>query len=209
MAERNYKLRINACDSYQYTRVMVSFPDAVAPMFEKPYVSVKRMQDRLAFVPWDTKTEQGIVAVGKNIIHFSKKADAEKMADFFGQYNLVGKTDSGIVYVKLCDRKPFDREYKDRKRTPFAKCTDPEPETVPEITAIPSRETFINTNELLVGTLKKMIDEKVRKRTDIGRELDKMDEEIRKLREQYIKLSNEVDAFQKALTYAEGGEADA
>lgn len=113
MAERGYKIRINVkkvSGNEDRLYCNVSFPDEARELFKKPYVSAKRMQDRLAFVPWDNKTGRGTVAVGANSIQFGLQSDCEKMQDFCGEYNLVNTTDNGIVFVKLADRKPFKRE---------------------------------------------------------------------------------------------------
>lgn len=117
MARRNYKIRINVHKlTDDRLHAMVSLADDVIEMFGgKPYVSVKRMQDRLAFVPWDNKTGRGMVAISNNSLQFGVQSDCEKMKDFCGEYTLVGNNESGIVYVKLEDRRPFEREYEREK----------------------------------------------------------------------------------------------
>ena len=125
MSKSRYKMRINVYDTNGKRYGYISLSEDVAAMFDKPYVSIKRMQDRLAFVPWDNKTEQGIVSVSNGKIQFGLQSDCDKAQDFCGQYYLVNKTDSGIVFVKLADRHPFDRELPERVHTPHDKCTEP------------------------------------------------------------------------------------
>lgn len=125
MSKSRYKMRINVYDTNGKRYGYISLSEDVAAMFDKPYVSIKRMQDRLALVPWDNKTEQGIVSVSNGKIQFGLQSDCDKVQDFCGQYYLVNKTDSGIVFVKLADRHPFDREFPERVHTPHDKCTEP------------------------------------------------------------------------------------
>jgi len=107
MKPKQYKMRICIHGTKDKKRIYVSFNDDTLAMFTKPYVSVKRMQDRLAFMQWDTKTGQGFSAISNGMLRFSKQTDCEKMFDFCGEYNVVTKTDNGVVYVKLCDRMPL------------------------------------------------------------------------------------------------------
>lgn len=181
-----YKMRINVRtltngSLYSY----VSMSDDVAAMFTKPYVSVKRMQDRLAFCQWDKKTGQGTVKVGKNSLQFGVQEDCEKIKDFCGQYYLVNKTDSEIVFVKLADRHPFDKEVGEYNSSPHDKCSEL-PKEAPHS-----------------ATLAEMIDEAIKRKQG---EVDRAAEEVvaaenilKDAKERFDKLSEELSAYYTVL----------
>lgn len=116
MAKANYKLRINVYERNGQLAAYCSISDETMELFTHPYYSVKRMQDRLAFMPWEHKG-RGMVRLGDGTLQYGVQEDCEKMKDFCGEYWLVGNNDKGVVWVKLEDRHPFKREVLNRVST--------------------------------------------------------------------------------------------
>lgn len=107
--KKKFGLRVNVWNGEDNQRkAIVKFGDEIAQLITKPYVSCKRMHDRLAFMQWDNKTENGIVLFSGNKLQFALAADCEKMMDFVGEYDVdvVNHNENGVVFVKLADRKP-------------------------------------------------------------------------------------------------------
>lgn len=207
MAGRNYKIRINVKPTTgKRWRAQVALSDEAVALFDKPYVSVKRMQDRLAFCQWDNKTGQGMSVLNNNILQFGVLEDCEKMKDFCGEYNLVTKTDSGIVFVKLADRKPFTISY-DREHTPHDKCTE-----LPPDTRLDSVENPIGLYEAgNVPSLKELLGEKIeegeKQLKEIRAEIERlMKEYIEPMQEKADNLNDEIRAYCKAYNYMRDGE---
>lgn len=116
----NYSMRINvAIESSGRKRAVIYLPQETQNLFSKPYISVRRMNDRLAFMQWDNKTERGMCAISKGVIQFGVESDVEKIEDFVGEYDVVNSTDNGVVFIKMEDKLPLkDRTWNKKKRQP-------------------------------------------------------------------------------------------
>ena len=181
----------------------VTMSDEVAAMIDKPYVSVKRMQDRLAFVPWDNKTGNGTVVLSNNTLQFGVQEDCEKMLDFCGQYYLVNKTDSGIVYVKLADRHPFDREVVEYNGSTHDKCSEliaddllPSEGETPKWVKKPS----------LKELLKAEIEKKQKELEPIQKDIDAAKALLKEAEDRYEEVNIKLRAFCSAYNYIKDGE---
>jgi len=203
---RGYKIRINVRPSKRYEGKLyayVALSDETREMFDKPYVSVKRMHDRLAFVPWEYKTGNGTVAVSGNSLQFGLQADCEKMQDFCGEYNLVNKTDNGVVFVKLADRKPFAREF-EKDGSKHDKVADmvvddllPAAGETPQFIGLPTLKELLG----------KKIEEGQAKLAEIKAEIDRLNKQyIEPLREQAYEIDQELCAFCTAYNCLKDGE---
>jgi hypothetical protein len=183
MASR-YNIRINVRtlkngNLYSY----VSMSEEVAALFEKPYVSVKRMNDRLAFCQWDNKTGRGEVTINNGRLQFGVQADCEKMQDFCGQYYLYGKTDSGVIYVKLEDRRPFDREVGEYLASPHDKCS----------------EHVVTQTACLSDMLQQAIERKSGELTKAAEEVTAAENLLKEAQERFDKVSAELNAYYVVL----------
>lgn len=204
---RDYKIRINVRPLRGYAGKLyafVSLSDETRALFDKPYVSVKRMQDRLAFVPWDNKTEgRGTVAVGCNTLQFGLQTDCEKMQDFCGEYDLVNKTDAGVVFVKLADRKPFTIEF-EKAESKRGKVADAVAEDLVPAAGEPQQFVGVPTLKELLG---KKIEEGQAKLDEINTEIDRLNKQyIEPLINQADEIDKELRAFCKAYNCLKDGE---
>lgn len=99
------------------------------------YVSLKRMNDRLAFVPWDNKgSKDGVVLLSKtDMLQFSRPDDLEMLEAFEGEYD--GLLENGRLFYVVQDkvrpwttvlpaRKPAERTEKPVERTNDAQTTN-------------------------------------------------------------------------------------
>lgn len=187
MRAKTYQMRICAHGYKDKKKVYVSFSDETLAMFTKPYISVKRMQDRLAFMQWDTKTGQGFSAICNGMLRFAKQTDCEKMLDFCGEYALVTQTDNGIVFVKLEDRLPFT--------TVVTTATDGN-----DVHAI-NTETLVKTVPVsdkpnLSQLLAEEIEKKQKELAEISNQIDAIKNGVlRTAQERYEKVNNELRAY--------------
>ena len=194
MPKSNYKIRINVTgDGYKSGNVTLS--EEVMQYFTHPYYSVKRMGDRLMFIPWGKKTERGIVALGNNSLQFGVKSDCETMKDFCGEYYLFGANSSnGEVWVRLEDRHPFKKEVTSRENIKYDKVATTE---VAEEDVV---KTFFEKEiERVESEQKKIKDEIDRITNECSRKVQPLHAKKRELNERLI-------AFCKAYNYLKGGE---
>lgn len=200
MAEnKRYQLRISVMpltETRNYANV--SFSDDVKAMFTKEYLSVKRMQDRLAFVPWDNKTGYGTVAISdRNIIQFGLQSDCDKMMDFCGEYDIVNRTDNGVVFVKLEDHRPLKKRNKDIEEQ-FREVS-PEP-----VTVMPEEPPVITQAQMLSDVLRDAIENKEAELKNAEQDLDTalaLAEDARRNRD---KVEKELSAYKAAYKVAKG-----
>lgn len=200
MAEnKQYQLRISVMpltETRNYANV--SFSDDVKAMFSKEYLSVKRMQDRLAFVPWDNKTGYGTVAIsGRNIVQFGLQNDCDKMMDFCGEYDIVNRTDNGVVFVKLEDRRPLKKWNKDIEERFREVSHDP-------VTVLPKEPPVITQAQMLSDALRDAIENKETELRTAEEELDTalaLAEDARRNRD---KVEKELLAYKAAYEVAKG-----
>ena len=207
MGYRRYKMRINVRtlkNGNRYACVTVS--DDVAAMIDKPYVSVKRMQDRLAFVPWDNKTGYGTVVLNNNTLQFGVQEDCEKMLDFCGQYYLVNKTDSGIVFVKLADRHPFDREVVEYNGSTHDKCSELPPDTRLDSVDNPIGLYDVGKVPSLKELLKAEIEKKQKELEPIQKDIDAAKALLKEAEDRYEEVNIKLRAFCSAYNYIKDGE---
>lgn len=193
MASR-YKIRINVRrlqngNLYSY----VSLSEDVAALFEKPYVSVKRMNDRLAFCQWDKRAGRGEVTLNNGRLQFGVQADCEKMQDFCGQYYLYGKTDSGVIYVKLEDRHPFDREVGEYHGSKHDKCTHAD--DLP-----PQKDDAPRFTQSLREMLREAIERKQSEVNTAAEEVTAAENLLNEAKERLDRLAEELNAYKTVLS---------
>ena len=183
--ELGYGMRISVYDRFGRYDGIVNLSENVAKMFEKPYVEIRRMQDRLAFVPWDKKTGKGLYLINNAKIQFSQQFDCEKALDFCGEWeeDMVAKTDNGVVFVKLGDMKPFSKSFS-KKHAGHVQ-TQPEEETPKKEkkhepsqslidllgAAIEKTKKDLKHEDEIIETLKEELDKATKRRENVNREL--------------------------------------
>lgn len=188
MPKSNYKIRINVTGK-GYKSGNVSLSEEVMQYFTHPYYSVKRMKDRLMFIPWDNKTERGIVALGNNALQFGLCSDCEKMKDFCGEYYLYSINENGAVWVKLEDRHPFKREVTSRENVKYDKVADTD---ASEVT--------------LAELLEKAIEEKQKELEPISNDIKEAQALLDELQEKWHEVNEQLKAYCSAYNIAKGGE---
>lgn len=112
MPSRTYKMRIAVYETTQGCPAgSVVISGDTYSMFTKPYVQLKRIGDRLGFIPRDNvgNGRVGIVAVRPDKFQFTFSAAVEKLREFCGEYDTVNVTDNGVVFIRLADRKDYTR----------------------------------------------------------------------------------------------------
>lgn len=189
MPKGNYKIRINVTGK-EYKCGYVSLSEEVMQYFKSPYYSVKRMNDRLMFIPWNEKTERGIVVLGNNTLQFGLQSDCEKMKDFCGEYYLYSTNENGAVWVKLEDRHPFEREYKDRDASKRDKVAMNLGGNVPTLTEL----------------LEKAIEEKQKELEPISNDIKEAQALLDELQEKWHEVNDQLKAYCTAYNIAKGGE---
>ena len=122
--------------------------------------------------------------------------------------DLYATNESGAVWVKLGDRHPFEREYKDRDASKHDKVAIvgennlvvddllPEPGDKPKLIGLPT----------LTDLLEKAIEEKQKELEPITEEITEEQEYIDKLREKWHEVNDQLKAYTKAYEIAKGGE---
>lgn len=204
MPKSNYKIRINVTGK-EYKCGYVSLSEEVMQYFKSPYYSVKRMNDRLMFIPWNEKTERGIVVLGNNTLQFGLQSDCEKMKDFCGEYYLYSTNEKGAVWVKLEDRHPFEREYKDRDASKRDKVAMP---TVPEVLHLDEQPVMYLSGNVptLAELLEKAIEEKQKELEPISNDIKEAQALLDELQEKWDAVNNQLKAYCTAYNIAKGGE---
>lgn len=185
----NYSMRINvAIESSGRKRAVIYLPQETQDLFSKPYISVRRMNDRLAFIQWDKKTERGMCAISKGVIQYGVESDVEKIEDFVGEYDVVNRTDNGVVFIKMDDKHPLkDRTWNKKKRQPVL---------IKEV-----KTSNIGLTDMLKNTVDDLQNqwEKVeRDRKEAGKMLDE-------IIEKKIKIENDLKVYKAALDLAMKG----
>ena len=109
MKSKNYSMRVNVYKTASgYTGYVTLCEEALSMFNGKQYVSISRMQNRLAFVPHDYKSGRGEVSIRNSRIQFGMQSDCEMLQDFCGEYDTINRTETGVVFIKLEDKRGYD-----------------------------------------------------------------------------------------------------
>lgn len=119
MREKNYKMRVAVYDTTAGETAIIELGDGVGKMFPKPFVELRRMNDRIGFVPRDDKNTRGVAAIREDRLQFATKENCDKLRDFCGEYDKVHITDGGVVFLKLDDKKDYTIISAPRRGTPM------------------------------------------------------------------------------------------
>ena len=147
------------------------------------YFTIKRMNDRLAFVGWKNKTERGMAHLDNNMLQFNVPSDVELAKEFAGQYNVMINANDKMMYVSLEDRRDFSvtlPPVNGRKLDETLSAKPAEQTAAPSLTDM--LQTAINTCETELKDLERKIDEAKEVYNDLVRKLKAKDEETKAYR---------------------------
>lgn len=189
---RNYAMRVNVYKTTNGQNGLVSLSEETMKLFTKPYVTVKKWSDRLAFVPWETKTGQGMYVVSNGKIQMGMPSDCELLKEFCGEYDDVVQTENGMVYVKLSDRRDFKTVGASILGTKHTNPTERSPRVIPTSTM----------------SLVEMLEQEIGRAND---RLDSLEEELREAEKLVLEYQSkcevvrgELKAYKAALFAAKG-----
>lgn len=193
-----YKIRINIYETKLGRRVYVRLAGDTYKMFPKPYVELRRIQDRIGFVPRDQQNNSGIVAIRENKLQFALETDCRKMEDFCGEYDEVNVTESGVVFLKLSDKKPYSQVRKPRlgmvceKEHGRSFVENPvKPKELPEPTE-------------LAEMLEREVDRERGRRQGLEQRLVEIEAERKRIVEQINDADRKIAAYENAVGFARG-----
>lgn len=147
------------------------------------YFTIKRMNDRLAFVGWKNKTGRGMAHLNNNMLQFSVPSDIEIAKEFAGQYNVMRSANDKMMFVSLEDRKDFAvtlPQVNGRKMDETLSAKPTEQTATTSLTEM--LQTAINACETELKDLERKIDEAKEVYNNLIRELKAKDEETKAYR---------------------------
>ena len=186
MSKRYYAVRIA-----QYTKgngnksICVTFnDDSYLELLDKgTYFTIKRMNDRLAFVGWKNKMT-GATLLNNNMLQYALADDIETASEFVGEYNILRDANDTMMFVSLEDRRNLSLQL---PSTSGKTRHHSQPDTTPTPVATDS----------LADILTASIEE-------TRSELAKVEEQWKELDERKSALEHKLGAYKNALAVAKG-----
>lgn len=210
---RNYAVRVSVHDAQKGKVAVIVFSDEVMRMFPQntSFVSLRRVEDRLAFVPHESRTERGAVVLKNNKLMVSTTSACAKALDFCGEYDDIVQAANGMLFVKLSQKRGYDTvlptRFGDihpnydpgteaRAQDRASEATTQQKAVVAE-TATPVECTLV---KVLASTIQNMRADKQRLETQIV----EFEQKLESLREQYRRCDDAITTYQLALAVAKG-----
>lgn len=197
MSKRYYAVRIA-----QYTNgngnksICVTFnDDSYLELLDKgTYFTIKRMNDRLAFVGWKNKMT-GATLLNNNMLQYALADDIETASEFVGEYNILRDANDTMMFVSLEDRRNFSLQL---PSTSGKTRHHSQPDTVH------TTEQATPSTPLLVDALSDAITRTQNSLAELSAERDKIAQQLQEIDSRREALEFQLDAYRNALAVAKG-----